>query len=120
MTALNPLLDAFRAGGFNMWILTAIGAVLVVTAVRFARAATPQRLALIRALSWAQLASALLGFVSGLAATAMYVVRTEPSDPLPVLLTGFAESTANLSYGGLVLCLVWILIATGIRRMPNP
>jgi hypothetical protein len=41
-----------------------------------------------------------------------------PADPLPVLLTGFAEACANLILGGGVLVVTWILVAVGVRRMP--
>lgn len=110
--------DAFRDGGANMFVLLAIGVVLIVTAVKFARNADPQRLSLIRALSWAQLAATLVGFVLGLAATAKFVVRHDDVDVVRTLCQGFAESCANIGLGGLTLVLTWILVAVGIRRMP--
>ena len=113
------MVDFFRAGGFNMFILTALGLVLVPTAIKFARNADPQRLSLIRALTMALTFAALVGFFAGLASTAMYVVRNEPKDPLPWLLMGFAESTTNLMLGGLIAVITWILVAVGVRRMPQ-
>jgi hypothetical protein len=112
------MIDFFRRGGFNMFVLAALGLVVLWTAVKFARNADAQRLSLIRALTWAMVLASLVGFMAGLASTAMYVVRTEPADPVPVLLTGFAESTTNLLLGGGLLVITWILVAVGVRRMP--
>jgi hypothetical protein len=113
------MIEFFRAGGFNMFVLAAVGAVLVATAIRFARNADAQRLSLIRALTVAMVFATLTGFAAGLAATAKWVVQHEPDDPLPYLLQGFAESTANVLLGGFLLVIAWILVAVGIRRMPK-
>jgi hypothetical protein len=113
------MIEFFRAGGFNMFILAAVGGVLVATAIKFARNANAQRLSLIRALTVAMVFVTLTGFASGLAATAKWVVKHEPPDPLVALLQGFAESTANLLLGGFLLGITWILVAVGIRRMPE-
>ncbi|MBS1121566.1 MAG: hypothetical protein H6Q90_3794, partial [Deltaproteobacteria bacterium] len=83
------------------------------------RNADAQRLSMIRALTWAMVFASLVGFIAGLASTAMFVVRQEPEDPLPVLLAGFAESTTNLMLGGGILVITWILVAVGVRRMPT-
>ena len=107
-----------RAGGFSMFILLAIGLVMLPTAVRFAINATPHRLSILRALSWALLAASVTGFVSGLAATCRYVAD-HPDELNPALFIGFAESTANLVLGGGIAALTWILVAVGVRRMPH-
>ena len=112
------MVDFIRAGGFSMFILLAIGAGLIPIAIAFARNADPQRLSIIRALTVALVLASLTGFASGLAATAKYVVREEPKDPLPWLLQGFAESTTNLVLGGGIAVIAWILVAVGVRRMP--
>jgi len=110
-----------RAGGFNMFVLLALGAFAIPTAVRFARNADPHRLSLLRALTWALVSSAFIGFVSGLATTALHVARDPEAmkSALAILLVGFAESCANLILGGGIVTLVWILIAVGVRRMPH-
>jgi hypothetical protein len=113
------MLEFFRAGGFNMFALTGIGIALLWTAVKFARNADPQRLSLIRALTWVLVFSTVTGFMTSLAATAKTAIRLEPEDPLPVLLMGFAESTANIALGGGIGVLTWILVAVGVRRMPG-
>jgi len=112
------MIDFFLAGGFNMFVLAAFGIVLVPTAIKFARNADAQRLSIIRALTWAMVFATVVGFFAGLSSTAMYVVREEPTDPLPYLLMGFAESTTNLILGGGIAVITWILVAVGVRRMP--
>jgi hypothetical protein len=110
-----------RAGGFNMFILLALAVVIVPTAILFAKSANPHRLSILRALSWALLAATLTGFVAGLAATCRHVVNDPEmmQEPLPYLLLGFAESTANLVLGGGIAVITWILVAVGVRRMPH-
>jgi heme exporter protein D len=113
------MVDFFKAGGFSMFILLAIGAGLVPFAIAFARTATPQRLSIIRALTVALVFATLTGFVSNLAATAKYVAHHDDvKDPLPILLQGFSESCAALLLGGGIATIAWILVAVGIRRMP--
>lgn len=115
---VDPGMQFIRAGGFSMFILLAIGLVMFPTAVRFAINATPQRLSIVRALSWAMLAAAVTGFVSGVAATCRYAAG-HPDEQMTALLIGFAESTANLVLGGGIAALSWILVAVGVRRMPH-
>jgi hypothetical protein len=114
-------MEFIRAGGFNMFILLAFALVMIPTAIKFARNADPHRLSILRALSWALLAATLTGFVSGLASTCRFVVDDPEAikQPLPYLLIGFAESTANLVLGGGIAVITWILVAVGVRRMPH-
>jgi len=115
------MLDFFRAGGFNMIPLAVLGIAMLVTAVKFARDADPQRLALVRALTWAIVACTFIGLAAGLASTAHYVVDHDEAlkDPLPYLLQGFAETMTNAILGGSFVVLAWILVAVGVRRMPH-
>lgn len=113
------MVDFFRAGGFNMFVLAGLGVAMLWTAVRFARNADPQRLSLIRALTWVLVFASVTGFVVNLGATAKYVARLEPEDPVSALLMGFAESTANIALGGGIGVLTWLLVAVGVRRMPG-
>jgi hypothetical protein len=113
------MVDFFRAGGFNMYVLAALGLVLIAIAFRFARNADAQRLSLIRALTIALVFASLTGFSAALAVTAKHVVERAPPEPLPMLLEGFAESSANLLLGGGIAVITWILVAVGIHRMPS-
>lgn len=115
------MLDFFRAGGFNMFVLLVLGAVMIATAIRFARNADPHRLSILRALTWALVAATLTGFVGGLIATCRFVVNDPDAlkEPLPYLLMGFAESCSNLVLGGAIAVITWTLVAVGVRRMPH-
>ena len=109
-----------RAGGYNMFFLLALGAVIVTTAIRFARNADPHRLSILRALNWAVIISSFTGFIAGLTATCRYVIdHPESKAPLLDLLQGFSESCANLLLGGGILVITWSLVAVGVRRMPH-
>ncbi|HEV7554221.1 MAG TPA: hypothetical protein VGO00_02135 [Kofleriaceae bacterium] len=110
-----------RWGGFNMWLLLAIGIPTIITAVQFARNADPQRLSLIRALTWAIVFSMVAGVTSGLMVTALHVVRDDElyKAPLRPLLQGFAESLTNVILGAVIASITWILVAVGVRRMPR-
>jgi hypothetical protein len=115
------MLEFFRAGGFNMIPLTVLGIAMVVTAIKFARNADPQRLSLIRALTIAIAFLTVVGIAAGLASTAHFVVEHDDAlkDPLPYLLQGFAETMTNVILGGAFAVVTWILVAVGVRRMPK-
>ena len=114
------MVSYFRAGGFNMWIIAALAIVLIWNAARFARSADAQRLAVIRALTWALVFCSITGFFSSLGVTAVNAVRMRDKYPLEEsLLLGFAESTANLTFGAGLATIAWGLVAVGLRRMPG-
>lgn len=113
------MVDFFRAGGFNMFALAALGLVLIWQGIRFARNADAQRLSLVRALTRVLVFSTIAGFVTGLAATAKHVIEHEPKEPLYDLLQGFAESTTNITLGCSIAVITWVLVAVGVRRMPS-
>jgi hypothetical protein len=115
------MIDFFRAGGFNMFVLAAIGAVMLGTAIRFARNADPHRLSILRALTWTVAFSSFTGFIAGLVATCKFVINDPDAakDPLPYLLAGFSESCSNLILGGAIAVITWTLVAVGVRRMPH-
>ena len=115
------MVDFFRAGGFNMFVLLALGIPAWIAGAKFARNASPQRLSIIRALTWAIAFAILVGVAAGLASTCKYVVSVPEAqkDPLPYLLQGFAETMTNAILGGGFLVITWILVAVGVRRMPE-
>jgi hypothetical protein len=114
------MVDFFWWGGYNMWVLVAIGVPMLITGVKFARNADPQRLSLIRALTWALGFSIVAGVAAGLMGTARSVVRDgeQLKEPLRFLLQGFAETMTNAILGGSIASVTWILVAVGVRRMP--
>lgn len=108
-----------RAGGYTTWILIVLGLVLVVTAVKFMRDATPKRLAFLRALSLAYALFTLGGVATNITAVLYNVVRwREPGKPLDldILLFGLGEALTPAGMGFTILGLVWLLIALGVRR----
>lgn len=107
------MLDFFRAGGFNIAML--------ITGVKFALHADPQRLSLIRVLTTAITFCIIVGVATGLASTAKYVVDHPEAHQQPWLyaLQGFAETMTNVMLGGSFVVLTWILVAVGVRRMPK-
>ena len=115
------MLDFFKAGGFNMFPLTVFGIAMLVTGVKFARNADPQRLALIRALTVTISFCTIIGVAAGFATTAKFVAGDPEAqkEPLMFLLQGFAETLTNVMLGGSFVVLTWILVAVGVRRMPK-
>ena len=114
------MLDFMRIGGWNMWFLFIIGVVMVITAIKFAVNADPQRLAILRALTFAILTCAATGFFSGLIRSLLAGSHAPgPADErLMMMAAGLGESCANLVLGGMFAAISWILIAVGVRRMP--
>ena len=114
------MIDFLLAGGYTMGIVLLVGAVMVTAAARFAVAADPQRLALVRALTWALAFAVVSGVAANLTMVCRAVVGTPEwlANPLPILLTGFAESIAPVILGGAIASVSWILVAVGVRRMP--
>jgi len=113
------MLGILRTGGFNIWILAALGAVMVWTAIQFARSADPHRLSILRALTVAILVASFTGFVTGLIATCQGSRSIPPAELVPLLLAGFSESCSNLVFGGALVVVSWVLVAVGVRRMPH-
>ena len=115
------MLGFMHRGGPGMWFVAAIGVAMAWTALRFARGADPHRLSILRALTLAILVASFVAFVGGLVSTCRYVLADPArlAAPLAPLLQGFAESCANLVLGGALTVISWILVAVGVRRMPQ-
>lgn len=115
------MLGMMRNGGYNMWFLAAIGAVMVWTAIQFARNADPHRLSILRALTVAIVVASIGGFVAGLIKTCSGAGDTPEvfRERLPMMVHGFAESCTNLVFGGAFVVITWVLVAVGVRRMPH-
>ena len=115
------MLGFLHTGGYNMWVLAAIGAVMVWTAIQFARNADPHRLSILRALTVAIVVASITGFIVGLIKTCGAVGDPTASlgDRLPMMILGFAESCTNLVLGGSFVVVTWVLVAVGVRRMPH-
>ena len=115
------MLGLIHSGGYNMYVLAAIGVVMVVTAIQFARSADPHRLSILRALTIAIVVASIAGFIGGLIKTGGAAGTTpgELEQQLPLMIHGFVESCSNLVFGGAFVVITWVLIAIGVRRMPH-
>jgi hypothetical protein len=115
------MLGMMRSGGYNMWVLAAIGVVMLWTAIQFSRGADPHRLSILRALTVAIAAASIAGFVAGLIKTGSGAGDTlqELAERLPMMVHGFVESCSNLVFGGAFVVITWVLVAIGVRRMPQ-
>ena len=114
------MLGLIHSGGYNMWVLAAIGVAMVWTAIQFARSADPHRLSIVRALTLAIVVASIAGFIGGLIKTGSGAAAMKDlEDRLPTLIQGFVESCSNLVFGGAFVVVAWVLIALGVRRMPQ-
>lgn len=115
------MIHFIRAGGVPIWIVMAISVPLLYLGVRFAIAADARRLAIIRALTWAQIAALVSGVASNIIMVMWHVGRDlEPDEsPLPPLFIGLGESLTPAVIGPSILAVVWILVAFGLRRAPR-
>jgi len=112
-----------RAGGFTTWVVLVLGLVLLIAAVRFLVAASPRRLAFLRAMSLAYVAFIIGGVATNFTAVSFAIARAAPEDKpldLPSLLYGFGEALTPAGIGFSLLGLVWLLIAIGVRRAHDP
>jgi hypothetical protein len=110
-----------RAGGYPIWIVIALSVAMLYLAVRFAISADARRLAILRALTWAQLAAIGSGVASNVIAVLWYLGRDlEPGEsPLQALFIGLGEALTPAVLGLVALSVVWMLVAFGLRRAPR-
>ena len=110
-----------RAGGYPIWIVIVLSVPLLYLGVRFAIAADARRLAILRALTWAQIAAIGSGVTSNVLAVMWHLGRhLEPGEsPLPPLFIGLGEALTPAVLGLSILSVVWILVAFGLRRAPR-
>jgi hypothetical protein len=112
-----------RAGGYVMWALMALSAVMIYIAVRFLLKPNPARLAVLRALSWAHVLMTLGGIATNLTTVCKTVVH-EAGDsgavqPL-IVIQGIGESLTPAGFGFSILAFVWLIIALAVRRAHEP
>lgn len=115
------MIHFIRAGGVPIWIVMALSVPLLYLGVRFAIAADARRLAIIRALTWAQIAAVISGVASNIIMVMWYLGRhLEPGEsPLPPLFIGLGESLTPAVIGLSLVSIVWILVGFGLRRAPR-
>jgi len=115
------MVDFFIAGGWMMFVILAVAIPMLVTAVKFARNASPHGLSLVRTLTTATVFASLAGTVTDLATVGRKVssIPELQKDLVNNLLWGFNEAMAPVTLGFSLITLAWILVAFGVRRMPK-
>ena len=110
-----------RAGGYPIWIVIALSIPTLYLAVRFAISIDARRLAMLRALTWAQIFAVTSGVASNVLAVLWGIGRRPElaKDPLQPLFIGLGESLTPAVLGLSLLSVTWILITFGLRRSPR-
>jgi hypothetical protein len=110
-------------GGFPIWFVLAFGFISLGGAALFARRPDKRQLAFVIGMSVATLFSILNGIVADLA-TVGHAANVHWDDlfkqaAVPIWSQGFAESMSPGIIGFTLLSLTWLVVATGLRRMPR-
>lgn len=109
----------FVEGGISMWVILALGVLLVALSVRFAVRPDRAYLGFIVSLGVAVLASTVLGVVMDVGMVFHFLTdRTRAPDAefSRILMQGLKESTRPGTLGGGMLVLASIVVAIGFAR----
>jgi hypothetical protein len=99
------MIEAFRMGGWGMWLVLASGSALVVASLRWAAAPDRRGLPLLFGLGVVTLASGALGFTTGLIASCFAIDRVA-ADQRHIVVLGLGESLTNVAFA-----LAFVLVA---------
>ncbi len=112
-----------RAGGYTMWVLIILSAVMITLAIRFLLKPTPERLAVLRSLTWAHILAIVGGVATNLIAVCHSAIedidRTGKLDP-SILIWGTGEALTPAGFGFSILAFIWLIIALAVRRAHQP
>lgn len=115
------MVQFFLNGGLPMVFVLALGLAALVGAFRFATAPDGRRVGAVAALSLATFFSALVGLATAIAVAAHAIATTEEyskDGQLPLsILQGISEAMSPVILGGVLLCVTWMVMAVGYRRM---
>jgi len=104
-----------------MFIVLGFSAVRLAAAGRVFLQATPERLALVRSMTLAQVFSIVCGVATNLTAVCWHVV---PEDGKPIdfhaMVWGVGEALTPAGLGFPLLAATWLLVAIGVRRAHDP
>jgi hypothetical protein len=112
------MIDFFRAGGFSMWIVLALGLAALVLAFGLLRDPEPRRLGVVRALSRAETFAIAGGVASNLMAVFWHIAHDDAAlrDPAPALFQGLGEAIAPAVLGFTMLSVAWLVVGVAVRR----
>jgi hypothetical protein len=112
------MVQFFMNGGPAMFFVLVLGLAGLVAAGRFMRTPDARRVDTVKALSLATAFATVTAIATDLAAVGYNVAKFE--GPLgPIVLQGFAESMSPAILGGTFLCVTWMLMAVGFRRLAS-
>jgi len=110
------MVQFFLNGGPAMFFVLVLGLAGLVAAGRFMRTPDLRRVDTVRALSLAVIFATVTATATDLAAVGYHVSKLE-GDLAPIVLQGFSESMSPLILGVTFLCVTWMLMAVGYRRL---
>jgi len=113
------MVQFFIDGGVPMLFVLALGLVGLTSAARFMRSPDRRKVPAVVALSVATFFAAATGVVSDVMVFTHAVAQNEElsRQGLAVVLQGISESMSPAVLGGTFLCLTWMLMAVGFRRL---
>lgn len=104
-----------------MWVVLIYGLVTLVAAGFFAARPEEAKIAFIRAMSTATVFATLGGVASCLGAVFAHIPNNEELAKSPklhlIVMVGIGESLAPAILGFVILSLVWVVTAAGVRRL---
>ena len=113
------MIQFFINGGVPMVFVLALGLIGLSSAARFVRSPDRRKVPAVVALSVASCAAALAGVASDVMVfTHAVASRDELRAQAPeAVLQGLSESMSPLVLGGTLLCVTWMVMAAGFRRL---
>ena len=119
-TEMERVIEFFRAGGWPMLVILALGLLTLAAAVQLWWRPFARHEAALRALSWATIFSVLSGVASDLATVFHHVSTRDEWAHSPdlhlLVMTGLAESLMPAVLGFSLLSVAWLVAAAGLRR----
>ena len=108
--------EAFRLGGWGMYPTLAFGLFMVLAGVRFAARTQAAMLPVVRTLGYLTGASGVLGFVTGLIKSLLYIENVPPEKRY-IWLIGLGESLCNVGLALVLIVLTLLFVAAGHFRL---
>jgi hypothetical protein len=113
------MLQFFINGGVPMVFVLVLGLIGLVSAARFMRSPDRRKVAPVVALSAATFFAAVAGVASDLMVFTHAVAQNDEllRQPTAVILQGISESMSPVILGSSLLCVTWMVMAVGYRRL---
>ena len=112
----SALVDSFHEGGWPMFPILVIGALLVISAGRYVLNPEPRYLPVVKTLSGATLVLGVLGTVLGVIHSLSGIHEVPPDMAVKLSLMGSGESLNNLALSLFMVFFASVLTAVGVLR----